>query len=86
MTLRVSRTRHHRDTPAFRREALALGRSVRSLRTERGWTLEEAAEQFGVQPACVRRIESGRTNTSLAIIVSIAIAFDMRVSDVLADQ
>ncbi len=62
---------------------LALGRFVRSLRRARRWTLEEAAERFGVEPAYVRKIESGRTNPSLAVIVSIAGAFEMRAGDLL---
>jgi transcriptional regulator with XRE-family HTH domain len=42
------------------------------LRKERGWTVEEAAERFAVEPAHVRRVEAGRTNPSLATLVSIA--------------
>jgi XRE family transcriptional regulator, regulator of sulfur utilization len=49
-----------------------LGRQVRELRQERGWTVEEAAERFGIEPAHVRRVEAGRTNPSLATLVSIA--------------
>ena len=78
-----SRTRHHRETSAFRAEIIAFGRRVRSLRRGRKWTLEEAAERFGVEPAYVRSIESGRTNPSLAVIVSIAAAFQMRPADLL---
>ena len=73
-----SRTRHHRDTSEFRNVAIALGRVVSSLRHERGWTVEEAAGHFAVEPAFVRRIESGRTNPSLAVLVSIAMAFGLR--------
>ena len=78
-----SRTRHHRETTAFRREVTAFGRLVRSLRRAKPWTIEEAAEQFGVEPAYVRSIESGRTNPSLAVIVSIAAAFDVRPGELL---
>ena len=49
-----------------------LGHRVRELRRELGWTVEEAAEKFGIEPAHVRRIEAGRTNPSLATLVSIA--------------
>jgi transcriptional regulator with XRE-family HTH domain len=78
-----SRTRHHRETTAFRREVTALGKIVRALRRARQWTIEEAAEQFGVEPAYVRSIESGRTNPSLAVIVSIAAAFEVRPAELL---
>jgi transcriptional regulator with XRE-family HTH domain len=72
---RISRTRHHRETIEFRGAARAVGRIVRALRLDRGWTVEQAAGHFGIEPAFVRRIESGRTNPSLAILVSIARAF-----------
>jgi transcriptional regulator with XRE-family HTH domain len=54
---------------------------VRSLRRARGWTIEEAAENFEVEPAYVRSIESGRTNPSFAVLVSIAEAFGKRLGD-----
>ncbi len=79
-----SRTRHHRETPAFRRAAQALSVTVRALRRDRRWTIEEAAERFGVEPAYVRSLESGRTNPSLAVLVSIAVAFGMSTDELLA--
>jgi transcriptional regulator with XRE-family HTH domain len=81
----LSRTRHHRQTSAFRGVVVALGRVLLALRRDRGWTVEEAAGRFGVEPAFVRRIEGGRTNPSLAVIVSIASAFDLRPEDLLRD-
>ena len=83
---RLSRTRHHRETVEFRYVVLALGRALQSLRRERGWTVEEAAGRFGVEPAFVRRIEAGRTNPSLALLVSIATAFGVRVEDLFRDS
>ena len=80
---RVSRTKHHRETSAFRSEVLAFGKQVRMLRRSRKWTIEEAAQRFGVEPAYVRSIEAGRTNPSLAVMVSIAAAFEMRPGDLL---
>ena len=63
----------------------AFGRCVQTLRTERGWTLEVAAEKFGVEAAFVRRVEAARTNPSLAVIVSIATAFGLHPADLLRD-
>jgi transcriptional regulator with XRE-family HTH domain len=56
---------------------------LQALRQERGWTVEEAAGRFGVEPAFVRRIEAARTNPSLAVIVSIATALGLRAEDLL---
>jgi ribosome-binding protein aMBF1 (putative translation factor) len=82
----LSRTRHHRGTSEFRCVVVALGRVLHALRLERGWTVEEAAGRFAVEPAFVRRIEAGRTNPSLAVIVSIATAFGVRPDALLRDS
>ena len=50
------------------------------------WTVEQAAERFGVEPAYVRSIERGRTNPSLAVIVSVAKAFGMLPRDLLTAE
>jgi transcriptional regulator with XRE-family HTH domain len=60
--------------------ALALGQRVKASRTRLRWTVERAAEEFGVEPAHVRRIEAGRTNPSLAVLVSIARALGVPLS------
>jgi transcriptional regulator with XRE-family HTH domain len=82
----LSRTRHHRETPAFRRTIKALARVVRMHRRERGWSVEEAAARFGVEPAFVRRIEAGRTNPSIAVLVSVASAFGLTAGDLFATK
>jgi ribosome-binding protein aMBF1 (putative translation factor) len=82
----LSRTRHHRGTSEFRGVVVALGRVLHTLRLERGWTVEDAAGRFAVEPAFVRRIEAGRTNPSLAVIVSIATAFGVRPDQLLRDS
>jgi DNA-binding XRE family transcriptional regulator len=69
----ILKTAHHRESAAFRRVAAQLGHRIRELRRDLGWTVEEAAERFGIEPAHVRRIEAGRTNPSLATLVSIAL-------------
>jgi ribosome-binding protein aMBF1 (putative translation factor) len=82
---RLSRTRHHRETFEFRGVVVALGRVLVALRRDRGWTVEEAAGNIGVEPAFVRRIEAGRTNPSLAVIVSIAKAFGVPLEELVRD-
>jgi transcriptional regulator with XRE-family HTH domain len=63
-----------------------LAKRVRELRAERNWTIERAAEEIGVEPAHVRRIEGDddEVNPSLAVLVSLAHAFDLSVSELLA--
>ena len=79
----ASRTAHNRESVAFRRTATELGHRVRERRRELGWTLEDAAEHFGIEPAHVRRIEAGRTNPSLAILISIALGLGTDVVNLL---
>lgn len=79
----ASRTKHHRESTAFPAVAQALGRMVRAGRRAQRWTIEQAAEQFSVEPAYVRSIERGRTNPSLAVIVSIATALDVSPAELL---
>ena len=56
------------------------------MRTAREWTIEAAAERMGVEPAHVRRIESGTANPSLAVLVSVADAFGMTVPELLSPR
>ncbi len=58
---------------------------MRELRQEHGWTVEEASERFGIEPAHVRRIEAGRTNPSLATLVSIARGLALELNDLLVE-
>lgn len=76
----------HRQSPAFRKIMGRLARRIRRLRNEHGWTVEGAAERFGVEPAHVRRIESGKANPSLAVLVSIAGALGLTVSELLEEH
>ena len=59
---------------------------LRELRQARGWTVEEASERYGVEPAHVRRIEAGRTNPSLATLLSIADAVSTELADLFAER
>jgi transcriptional regulator with XRE-family HTH domain len=77
---------YSRESAAFRRVAVQLGRRVRSLRQEQGWSVEKAAERFGIEPAHVRRVESGRTNPSLATLVGIAHGLSTDVVELLAER
>lgn len=63
-----------------------LAARLRELRAERGWTQEVAAERIGVEPACVRRLEAGTVNPSLAVLVSVAHAFGVRVGDLAGED
>lgn len=54
---------------------------VRSLRKQRGWTLEQLAAASGVSRSMLSQIERGGANPTLAVAYRIAQAFEMTLSD-----
>lgn len=79
------KTAHHRRSAAFGRVAAQLGRQLRERRQKLVWTVEEAAERYGIEPAHVRRIEAGRTNPSLATLLSIADALSIDLAELFTE-
>lgn len=61
--------------------AVALARNLRRLRTGRRLSLEALAEQAGVSRGMLIQIEQRRVNPSLAMLVRIADALDVSVSE-----
>lgn len=77
------KTAHHKRSRDFVRVASRLARRLRQLREERGWTVNQAAEAYGVEPMTVWRLESGEANPTLATLVSVAVALGVPVSELL---
>src|SRR5580698_2727264 len=65
------------STRAFQEAARCLGRTLRALRAERGWTQRLAADRCGIGVAVLRRLEQGRGNPSLALLHSLAREYDV---------
>jgi transcriptional regulator with XRE-family HTH domain len=61
----------------------ALGKRVRELRKERGYSQEKLAELASVHENHVRRIEGGKANPSFLVVVRIAKALGARPSELL---
>ena len=53
--------------------ALRLAKTARTLRRERGWTLDDVAERSGLDPRHVQLVESGTANPTLATLVRLAV-------------
>ena len=66
-------------------DALAhrLGSGIRSRRTDRGWTLDEASERLGVSRRLLVRIEQGDANPSLSTLLRVAAGFGVGLSELL---
>jgi len=58
-----------------------FGRNLEKLRTDRKITLRELAHRADVDHSTIHRIEKGDINTSLTMIVALAKALQLDVSD-----
>jgi len=60
-----------------------LGRRVKKLRGDRGWSLEELAAASGVSRSMLSEIERERANPTLSVTYRIARAFDLSLQDLI---
>src|SRR6187402_2097069 len=60
-----------------------LGRRVKKLRGDRGWSLEELASASGVSRSMLSEIERERANPTLSVTYRIACAFDLSLQDLI---
>ncbi|MDB1089408.1 XRE family transcriptional regulator [Streptomyces sp. ACA25] len=63
----------------------ALGRNLKRLRTERGFTLDALAARAGVSRGMVIQIEQARTNPSVGTVVKLGDALGVSVTTLLDD-
>lgn len=57
-----------------------LGTRLRSLRTQRGWTLAELAQRTNLSEAYLSRIENGDRQPSLAVLFELAHTYNLSIS------
>jgi len=74
---------HHRQGHEFQRINAKLAARIRRLRKQQHWTIEKASEEFQIEPSHVKRLEAGSANPTLALLVSIATAFDLSLLELL---
>ncbi len=60
-----------------------LGRRVKKLRADRGWSLEELASASGVSRSMLSEIERERANPTLSVTYRIARAFGLTLQDLI---
>ena len=60
-----------------------VGRRVKKLRTDHGWSLEELATASGVSRSMLSEIEREKANPTLTVTVRIARAFGMTLQDLI---
>ncbi|MFJ4294619.1 helix-turn-helix domain-containing protein [Curtobacterium sp. NPDC089689] len=64
----------------------ALGERLQRLRTERGWSLTELAEESGVSRAMINRVERGVSSPTATILGRLSGAFGLTVSQLLDES
>lgn len=60
-----------------------VGRTVRRLRLERGWSQDVLSDRSGLHRAHIGEIERGETNVTLQTLKTIADTFRVRVTELL---
>lgn len=56
-----------------------LGRNVRKLREEKGWSQEDYADRAGIHRTYVSDIERGRRNPTVTVVEKLAAPFNVTV-------
>lgn len=64
-------------TKAIASAKVRLGARIRAARQAREVSLEKAAEQTGIHPNHLQRIETGRANVTIATLVALSVALDV---------
>ena len=60
-----------------------LGTRVRELRREQNWTQVEAADILGLDRSYLSEIESGKKDPSLRVLKTLAVGFQLSLSELL---
>jgi len=62
-----------------------VGARLRAARQAKGWTLDELATRAGMSTSTLSRLESGRRQASLALLVPITRLLGIRIDDLVAE-
>lgn len=63
-----------------------VGPRLRSQRQERGWTLDDLAGRAGMSVSTLSRLESGKRQASLELLLPLTQQLGIRIDDLLADE
>jgi transcriptional regulator with XRE-family HTH domain len=62
-----------------------LGRRIRLLRSNRGWTQQQLADMTGIGRVHVSELENGKREAGLRMLEKLAATFEMTVSEILKE-
>lgn len=62
-----------------------VGLRLRAARRERGWTLDDLATRAGMSPSTLSRLESGKRQPSLSLLLPLTRQLGIRIDDLVPD-
>lgn len=65
---------------------IAIGKRIRQLRKERGWSQAILAEKSGIEPSNISHIERAATKLSLPTLVSISNALEVTLDEIIYES
>ncbi|MBY0612591.1 MAG: helix-turn-helix domain-containing protein [Beijerinckiaceae bacterium] len=71
----------HADTTAFERR---IAHHLKTLRTERGWSLDELAKSSGVSRATLSRLENGEVSPTASVLGKLCSTYGLPMSRLMA--
>ncbi len=77
---------HNQQEASVSDELAQVGPRLRAARRARGWTLEDLAERAGMSMSTLSRLESGKRQASLELLLPLTRQLGLRVDDLLAGQ
>lgn len=64
-------------------ELAQVGQRLRAARQARGWTLDDLAERAGMSPSTLSRLESGKRQANLELLLPLTRQLGIRIDDLL---
>ena len=67
-------------------ELAQVGARLRAARNDRGWTLDDLAERAGMSPSTLSRLESGKRQASLELLLPLTRQLGIRLDDLVSTE
>ena len=67
-------------------ELAQVGARLRAARNDRGWTLDDLAERAGMSPSPLSRLESGKRQASLELLLPLTRQLGIRLDDLVSTE
>lgn len=65
---------------------IRVGRRIRMLRSEKGWTQQQLADMAGIGRVHVSELENGKREAGLRMLERLASTFDVKITDLIDER